>query len=208
MTFIVNAEGEQVNCDGVYDSGTVTATMTVPLSDYIEISALIVNGGTTKQEKLDDIHGLLDMHILDVDGHGRISSTRTLGNDKLTMSGEVYVNIHSKIYDESKPVKSRVSSAVLEFVENGKVTNTVDLLKDAKPDFIFTEMFDLNYDVGTIERNVKVGDVFEFVVTIVDDNGVIYKGIVEGIEITDDKRVDQSLSNRNSFEITLPDKVE
>ncbi len=208
MDFIIESDEGKVTADGVYSDGTVTASVEVPLADNIEVSALIMNGGTTKQEKLDNIYDLLDNNILEVESHGRINNTRMLSNDKLTMSGDVYVNVHSKIYDESKPVKSRVGSAVLEFIENGKVTSTVDLLQNGKPDFIFTEMFDLNYEVGTIERNIKVGDTFEFVVTIVDDNGVIYKCIVESIEILEDMRVEHGKRDYGHFEVTLPEKVE
>ncbi|MBR5265772.1 MAG: helix-turn-helix transcriptional regulator [Clostridia bacterium] len=206
LTFLVDSDGKQVSAEGVYVNGTVTASLTVPLSDYVEVSALIVNGGTTKQEKIDDLHELLSMQLLEVDGHGRISSTRTLGNDKLTISGDIYVNIHSRIYDESRPVRSRVKSAVFEFIENGKVTSTIDLLKESRPDFNFTEMYDFEYDIGTIERNIKVGDTFEYAVTVTDDNGVVYKGIVESIVVCDDLRVDHGLTD-DLFEAILPEKA-
>ena len=207
MDFIIESDEGKVTADGVYSDGAVTASVEVPLADNIEVSALIMNGGTTKQEKRDELYDLLSMHLLDVSGHGSINSTHTLGNDKLTMRGSVSVNIHSKIYDESNSVRSRIKSAAFEFIENGKATQTVDLLKDGNPDFNMTELYDLDYDLKSIERTMHVGDTYEVVVTVVDNNGVTYRGVLESIEILEDMRVEHSKRDYGHFEVTLPEKI-
>ena len=69
MDFIIESDEGKVTADGVYSDGAVTASVEVPLADNIEVSALIMNGGTTKQEKLDELYELLSMHLLDVSGH-------------------------------------------------------------------------------------------------------------------------------------------
>ena len=76
MDFIIESDEGKVTADGVYSDGAVTASVEVPLADNIEVSALIMNGGTTKQEKLDELYDLLSMHLLDVSGqaaHDKVS---------------------------------------------------------------------------------------------------------------------------------------
>ncbi len=211
MTFIVEADGGQVSCEGVYNNGTVYAEIEVPLADNIQVSALITNGGTVKQEKIDELHELLSMHLLEVDGHGSIRSSRVLGDDKLTMSGDISVYVHSRLYDESQPVLSRIKSATFELIENGKATQTVDLMKDGLDNtfagVIDNVRIDFDYAVGTLERTMKAGDTYEFVATIVDSNGVTYKGILESIMVTDDLSVEHNKRDYGDFEVTLPEKV-
>ncbi|MBE6987196.1 MAG: helix-turn-helix domain-containing protein [Ruminococcaceae bacterium] len=213
MAFIVEADGEQLSCEGVYNNGTVYAEIEVPLSDNIQVSALITNGGTVKQEKIDELHELLSMHLLEVNGHGSIRSSRVLGDDQLTMSGDITVYAHSRLYDESQPVLSRIKSATFELIENGKTTQTVDLLAESMKNRPYDSPIDnvradFDYTVGTIERTMKAGDTFDYVVTIVDNNDVTYKGILESIMVTDDLSVEHNKRDYGDFEVTLPDKVE
>lgn len=211
MTFIVESDGENVTAEGIYSNGTVTASVTAPLSDYIEVSALIMNDGTTKQEKLDDLHSLLDLHLLEVGGHGSVRSTRTLGDDKLTMSGDITVFAHIKSYEENVSAYSRIKSATLEFIENRKVTQTVDLMKDGTKSSLGGVMDDVraefDYQIGTVERTIKAGDTYEFVATIIDSNGVTYKGVLESIAITDDLSVEHNKHDYGDFKAILPEKI-
>ncbi|MBQ7086620.1 MAG: helix-turn-helix transcriptional regulator [Clostridia bacterium] len=203
ISFIIESDGERLTVDGIYEDGTATATVTVPLTDNIQVSACIISGGTTVQERLDDIRSLLSLHLLDVDGHGSISSTHTEGSDSFTLEGSVSVFVSTKLYDENKSAKSQIKSLTLEFIENGKATQTVDML-ELKPDFNAAEMCNFNYSVDTIERPLKAGDIYEFVVTLTDLNNVTYRGVLERIEIGYNLTIEHDKSYYGSFEAILP----
>ena len=201
--FIVESQGERLNVEGNYENGTATASVTAPLSDNIQVSACIISGGTTVQEKLDDIRSLLSLHLLDVDGHGSISSSHTDGSDNFTLNGSVSVFVSTKLYDETKSAKSQIKSLTLEFIENGKTTLAFDML-ESKPDFNAVEMCNFNYEMDDTERPLRAGDTYEFVVTLVDTNGVTYRGTLESIEITEDLHIEHDNTNYGSFEIIMP----
>ena len=201
--FIVESQGERLNVEGNYENGTATASVTAPLSDNIQVSACIISGGTTVQEKLDDIRSLLSLHLLDVDGHGSISSSHTDGSDSFTLNGSVSVFVSTKLYDETKSAKSQIKSLVLEFIENGETTLAFDML-ESRPDFNAVEMCNFNYEMDDTERPLRAGDTYEFVVTLIDTNGVIYRGVLESIEITEDLHIEHDNTNYGSFEIIMP----
>lgn len=201
--FIVESQGERLNVEGNYENGTATASVTAPLSDNIQVSACIISGGTTVQEKLDDIRSLLSLHLLDVDGHGSISSSHTDGSDNFTLNGSVSVFVSTKLYDETKSAKSQIKSLTLEFIENGKTTLAFDML-ESRPDFNAVEMCNFNYEMDDTERPLRAGDTYEFVVTLIDTNGVIYRGVLESIEITEDLHIEHDNTNYGSFEIIMP----
>ena len=120
-----------------------------------------------------------------------------------TILGSVSVFVSTRLYDENKSAKSQINSLTLEFIENGKATQTVDML-ELKPDFNAAEMCNFNYSLDTIERSLNAGDTYEFVVTLTDLNNVTYRGVLERIEIGDNLTIGHDKSYYGSFEAILP----
>ena len=206
MTFIIEADGMQNTVEGTYSNGTVSVSASVPLTDEIHVSACITNGYTTKQEKLDSLRSLLSMHLLSVDGYGSILSTHTEGSDKMALSGSVLLTINAKT-PGSPSAKSQIKSASLEFIENGSTTQTVNLLKEAQNVYDSTSLAvfaDFVYEIEPVERTIHPGDVYEFKVTLIDNNGVTYQSILERIDVLDNLSVQHDSSNHGTFEIILP----
>lgn len=199
---VISSDGLERTFDGVYSDGTITASADVPLSDLIEISVVITNGDTIKQEKLDDIYDLPSRYILDVDAHGSICSSHTLGSDKLTISGTVDLMIYSKYFDPKNSSLPKVESAVLEISKNGAVINTADLIPYMH--HINEDSLDGVYDIGTMTHDMKANDTIAFTVTVTDSNGIIYKACAESIAIDESLNVSHNKHHEDT-EIIMPD---
>ena len=75
---------------------------------------------------------------------------------------------------------------------------------ESKPDFNAVEMCNFNYEMDDTKRPLHAGDTYEFVVTLIDTNGVTYRGTLESIEITEDLHIEHDNTNYGSFEIIMP----
>lgn len=201
--FVIDSEGTETAVDCAYENGTITASATVPLTNFINVSAVIKDGDITKQEKLGDVTDLLNLCILQVDTDGFIRSTRTMGDNKLTMSGSVMLFVQQYFSDKTNR-PSYVDSAILEITENGKVTETVDLKNHIclQGEDGFS---DYTYDIESMVRYVNPGDTFDFIVTVTDSNGVVYKSLAESIVIGDSLDAVHNKNTTRETEIIMPE---
>lgn len=194
MIFDTEGFTEQLSKAKRVESGVYEAEITIPLVDYISLSAEVQDGEVVRQEKLEDQYSAWGLNLLHPQMSAGFNSYQVISSDKSSIKYDAYASVDlltsydaGGVSDASKMTDGTVS---IYLNQNEILTKKLGETQEEEAQPKTEEKSGEVYKVwnggesgkttwsGEI-KNLQDGDTVTFVVRIQDDNGFTYEQEVE-----------------------------
>lgn len=200
-TFIIETEdGKTISAQGQEgEAYSYTASIVVPMDDYLKLSVTIDDGTLQKSEKLEEIYQIFDSYIMNVDSGLSLASQNFQFNNyknKLEFGGTIETNISSNFDGSNYPV-----SGEAQILKNGKAIKTlpIQIEENYRIDTQNETAAQLDAAAASLDGSsityytdfneiIKYNnnDLIEIVVIVKDNYGFQYKQIIHSERIDSD----------------------